>query len=89
MRPIFFTVARNRSAGALTTSAIPPKVEVLALEAQTGKQERYSFDRNIEQLDLNNSKTVFYQTIGHKFLTAWQYFFIIFYLNIFIYFINI
>ncbi len=62
------------TAGALSTSANPPQVQVLALEALSGKRERYSWDRNLEYLQQGSSKSFVYQTWLHDRVTAWQYY---------------
>lgn len=49
--------------GALGTIATPPKIQVLALEQQTGRQERYSWDRSYYYLHSGQSKSAFYNTI--------------------------
>lgn len=59
--------------GALTSNRNPPKVEILALEAVSGRRERYTFTRNMEMLDNNHSKSFVYQTYLADTLTAWQY----------------
>lgn len=58
--------------GALTTNRIPPKVQVLYLEAVSGQIQRYTFRRGMEMLDRNQSKSFFFQTVGYKYFTAWQ-----------------
>lgn len=65
-------------AGALSTSANPPQVQVLSLEALSGRRERYSFDRNIEYLQQNTSKSYLYRVYFHNYLSSWQYFEIIY-----------
>lgn len=68
-----FSVSVN-TIGALTSNRNPPKPEILALEALTKRQERYSFDRNMQMLDSNQSKSfVFRETEIRKYLTAWQF----------------
>lgn len=47
--------------GAITTSAIPPKVQAIPLEALTGKEEKYNYMRNWDYLNQNGSKSYFYQ----------------------------
>ena len=61
--------------GALTTSAIPPQAESLALEKLSGRRERYSFDRNWEFLTTIGSKSFAYNTWFKKYLTPVQYFY--------------
>lgn len=68
-----YSLAVN-TAGALSTSANPPQVEVLALEKLSGQPERYSFDRNLSTLRHGNSKSFVFQTWANQYLTAWQYY---------------
>lgn len=63
--------------GALTSNSNPPKVEVLTLESLSGKQERYSFDRNIENLLTSGSKSFVYNTYLKSVVTPVNYFFVI------------
>ncbi|NMC36485.1 hypothetical protein GYA49_05575 [Candidatus Beckwithbacteria bacterium] len=63
--------------GAITSSAIPPKVEVLALEKLSGRVEHYNFLRSWEFLQSNQSKSFVYQTWGHTYLSATQYYLLI------------
>ena len=65
------------AAGALSTSANPPQVQVLELEKLSGRQERYSFDRNLEYLRNNTSKSFIYRTWVKNYLTSWQYFILV------------
>lgn len=68
--------------GALTSSANPPKVEVLALEKQSGHEEKYTFMRNWEFLhekyEKIGSKSFVYQAWAKGYLSAVQYFFLVF-----------
>lgn len=63
--------------GAITTSANPPKVEALALEAISGKQERYSYDRNWEFLKSGKSKSFVFQTWGKEYVDSVHYYYIV------------
>lgn len=63
--------------GAITTSANPPKVEALPLEAITGRRERYSYDRNWEFLTSGKSKSFVFQTWGKNYVNSVQYYYII------------
>jgi hypothetical protein len=63
--------------GALTTSANPPKVEALPLEALTGKRERYSYDRNWEFLTSGRSKSFVFQTWAKNYVDSVTYYYII------------
>lgn len=63
--------------GALTTSANPPKVEALPLEAVSGKRERYSYDRNWEFLTSGRSKSFVFQTWGKNYVDSVTYYYIV------------
>lgn len=71
-----YSIAIN-TVGALTSSRNPPKVEVLALEEISGTRQRYSFDRNFEFLQSGKSKSAFWTTVGHKFVTAQTFYLIV------------
>lgn len=60
--------------GALTSSANPPQVQVLALEQQSGREEKYTYMRNWQYLHTNGLKTYLYQAWGHKYFTPGDYF---------------
>lgn len=63
--------------GAITSNAVPPRVEVLALEKLSGHRERYSFDRNWEMLLTGGSKSFLYQALAKSYLSAWQYYLLV------------
>lgn len=75
--------------GALTTSANPPQVEVLALEKQTGHEQKYTFMRNWEFLHQKyekiGSKSFVYQTWAKNYLSARQYFFSVYAFAMFVF----
>ena len=60
--------------GAITSNQNPPKVEVLALEKLSHKEEKYSFDRNFEKLSANFSKSFVWQTYLKDVISAQQYY---------------
>lgn len=60
--------------GAITTSSNPPKTYVLALEAQTGKEEKYTYQRNYDYLLQNQSKSFVFQTFAKSHISAVQYY---------------
>ena len=70
---LIYSVGVN-TLGALTSNANPPKTQVLALEQQTGKQEKYTVARNYDAVLANNSKSFVFQTIGEKYITAMQFY---------------
>lgn len=63
--------------GAITSNRNPPKIETLALEQLSGREEKYTFMRNVQYLNSNTSKSYIYQVFAHNTLTAWQYYFIL------------
>lgn len=63
--------------GAITTSKNPPQVEVLALEQLSGRQERYSFDRNWEYVQNSAAKSFIYQTWARQLLSSVQYYYLV------------
>jgi len=66
------------TAGVLTTNSIPPKVQVLNLEAQSGKEEKYNYLRNLDLLFIGKSKSFVFNEYFNNFLTASQYFTVIY-----------
>jgi len=64
--------------GALTSNRIPPKVEVLGLEQITGREEKYSFDRDYDLLKGNVSKSFVYQEYLRSYMSAMHYYYAIF-----------
>lgn len=57
--------------GATTSNRIPPQIEVLSIEALSGKQERYSFDRGYYDFLLQNkSKSFSFEVFLHTYITA-------------------
>ena len=63
--------------GAISSSANPPKVQVLALEKQTGKIQRYSVDRNFNYVVSGFSKSFVYNTYLKNFVTPITFYSII------------
>lgn len=64
--------------GALGTIATPPKVQVLSLEAVTGRVERYSWDRSWEYITGGKTKSAVYESIFAPHLSPLAYFYYIF-----------
>jgi hypothetical protein len=64
------------AAGALSSSANPPQVQVLQLEKLSGREEKYTAMRNVDQLK-TRSKSFVYQTWLHTSITSWQFYQII------------
>ena len=71
---LFAYSAAVNTLGAITTSAMPPQVEVLALEKLSGVVQRYTYERNWEFLIAGNSKSFVFQTFAKKYMTSEEYF---------------
>ena len=75
--PLFIYSAWVNSLGAVTSSANPPKVEVLSLEKQSHHEQKYTFMRNWEYLHQKyekvGSKSFLYQAGLKHYVTALQY----------------
>ena len=75
---LIYSISVN-TLGALTTSRIPPKGEAKALEPISGRQEKFSFDRNIDFLiKEDKSKSFIYQTYVSRYIPAWKYYLLVF-----------
>jgi hypothetical protein len=61
--------------GALTSSANPPQVQVLALEKQTGMTQKYTFERNIDYLAKAGTKSFAYNEFFGNFETPVEFYF--------------
>lgn len=74
----FFIIAMGysvwvNSLGAITTNKNPPQVEILALEKLSGREEKYTFMRNWEELKKGKSKSFVFQTKAKDYVNALQY----------------
>lgn len=69
---LYYSVGVN-TLGAITTSRIPPQVEADDLGRLSGRVEKFSFDRTIDYLLDNKSKSFVYQQFAVKYITAVQY----------------
>lgn len=61
--------------GALTTSAIPPKIQAESLQLLSGKTEKYSFDRNWDFLNSYGTKAYSYGSYFYKKMTPRSFYF--------------
>ncbi len=81
MLTVFFVLATFsvfvNVAGALTSNANPPKIQVLSLEKQTGVVQKYTFGRNFDALRLGQTKSFVYQNLIASYLSAYQYYLVI------------
>lgn len=71
---LFGYSAAVNTLGAITTSAMPPQVEVLNLEKISGMVQRYTYQRNWEFLLAGNSKSFVFQTFARNYLSSLQYY---------------
>ncbi len=74
---VFFYSARINTLGAVTTSANPPKIEILAMEEISGEEEKYTEERNWEYLQEHGSRAYAYQAFVKNKISAEKYFYII------------
>ena len=63
--------------GAITSSANPPQVEVLALEKVSHIQQKYTFERNYDYLRKVGSKSFAYNTYLKPFVSPLHFYFIL------------
>jgi len=77
MLPIMVFSTSVNTLGAITSNANPPQVEADALSKLSGKNERYSFDRNWEYLNNIGSKSFVYQTWLSNKIPAVNYYYVI------------
>ncbi len=61
------------SLGALTFNMNPPQIEVLALEAKSGKEEKYTYERNWDFLKFEGSKSYVWRTYLRNSISAVAY----------------
>jgi hypothetical protein len=60
--------------GAITSNSNPPKVQAVALANQIHQPVEYTYVRNVNDLNKNIVKSFVFQTIGKKFVSAWDYY---------------
>jgi hypothetical protein len=63
--------------GAITTSRNPPQIEILGLEKITGKEEKYTFERNWEYLKAGRTKSFAYEIFFENYITPRMYYWIL------------
>ena len=75
---MFFIVASYslgvNTLGAVTTNRIPPKPEILFLEKISNTEQKYTFMRNVTDLNQNKVKSFAFQAFYKKNISAWQYY---------------
>ncbi len=60
--------------GAVTSTTNPPKAEALSLEKEFGKEQKYTYSRNIDLLNNGESKTFVFQAFASNYITARSYY---------------
>jgi len=63
--------------GALTSSRNPPKIEVLALEKLSGKEEKFTYERNWDYLRTQGTKSFIYNRYLKDYLRPTEYYFLV------------
>lgn len=72
----FYSIAVN-TLGALTTSALPPQIQVLELERISGLIQKYTYEKNLDMLHAGQSKSFVYQTFLADFMTPLAFYYVI------------
>ena len=70
---ISYSVAVN-SLGALTSTANPPKIEAQELAAVSGKEHKYTYERNFDLLIDNSSRSFIYNNYLKNSMYVWEYY---------------
>jgi hypothetical protein len=60
--------------GAITSNRNPPKVEAVALSNLTHQREPYTYERNVDLLNNDISKSYIFETYAANTITAWNYY---------------
>lgn len=68
--------------GAVTTNSMPPKIQVLDLEAKSGLVEHYTPRRGYDYLNRNDTRSYFYNEYLSKKLSAWDYYHFLMYASV-------
>lgn len=69
----FYSVAIN-TLGALTTSALPPQVEVLGLEKVTGLVQKYTYAKNWDLMGVGDLKSFFFNQFASNVMSAFTFY---------------
>ncbi|MEK7087196.1 MAG: hypothetical protein AAB958_00645, partial [Patescibacteria group bacterium] len=59
--------------GAITSDTNPPQAQVLSLEDVSGKEEKFTYERNLDLLKKNKSKSFIFQRYASQYITAQEY----------------
>lgn len=68
-----YSIAVN-TLGAVTSNSNPPKVEAESLSALSGHKESYTYERNINDLNGNLSKSYVFEAYAGNSVSAWNYY---------------
>lgn len=60
--------------GALTSNLNPPQNEAIQLQKTTHQEEKYTYLRNYDELNDNNSRSLVYNLLVRDRLSAWDYY---------------
>ena len=71
-----YSIAVN-SLGAATSIKNPPKHEIQELQDKSGKEEKYTMERNFDYLNAGKSQSFVYGLILSKYMSSWSYYFIV------------
>lgn len=63
--------------GAITSNRNPPQVEAVSLAKETGQDEQYTYIRNMNELNANDSKSFVFKAVAKNYISAWNYYFYI------------
>lgn len=64
--------------GTLTSSANPPQIEVLSIEKLSGREEKYTFFRNLDYLLAGSSKSFIFRSFAKNYLDSVRYYILVF-----------
>lgn len=73
---LIYSISVN-SLGALTSHKNPPQVEILALEKQTGKVEKYTYERNWDYLRGSGTRSYVYNYHLKNYLSPQAYYYLV------------
>lgn len=68
-----YSVAIN-TLGALTSSLNPPKIEADVIAREAKHEFKYTYDRNIDFLNNQGSKSYFFKTYVANYISPWNYY---------------
>lgn len=68
-----YSVAIN-TLGALTSSLNPPKVEADVIAREAKHEFKYAYDRNVDFLNNQGSKSYFFRTNARGYISSWNYY---------------